>query len=85
MSDLREKQYQHTFEATIAQLTLRRRIQGDFTLSECAKLLETEYINQGNNWIGRGSLQDIVLQATIAAYEVFIAEWQYDDEKSCGK
>ncbi|MBN1482188.1 hypothetical protein EH223_08020 [candidate division KSB1 bacterium] len=82
MGDLREKQYQDTFDATIAQLTMRRRTEMNFTLHECQKILESEYINQGNNWVGRGSLQDIVQEATIAAYEVFIAEWRHERDQS---
>jgi len=78
MRDLKETHYQNTFDAIIAQLTIRRRREKDFTLDECRKLLHTEYINQGNDWIGRGSLQDIVHGATIAAYESFIADWEHE-------
>ncbi len=77
MSDLKEKQYQETFDAITAQLTMRRRLDKSFDLDECRRLLHTEYINDGNDFIGRGTLQDIVQQATIAAYEAFIAEWDH--------
>jgi len=30
----------------------------------------------GNDWIGRGELGDIISQATIAAYELFIHQWK---------
>jgi hypothetical protein len=74
--NMRERHYQETYDATIAQLTIRRRLDQNFTIDECQKHLQTEYINQGNDWVGRGSLQHIVQEATIAAYEAFIAEWR---------
>ncbi len=77
MGDLKEKHYKEVFDATFAQLTLRRRLK-QLSLEECRKLLETEYINQGNDWVGRGSLQEIVSSATIAAYEVFIVNWEQE-------
>jgi hypothetical protein len=30
----------------------------------------------GADWAGRGEVQDIIMAATIAAYEHFIAEWK---------
>lgn len=82
MSDLKERHYQETFDAVTAQLTMRRRLDALFDLKECKKLLHTEYINDGNDFIGRGTLQDIVQDATIAAYEVFIAEWESETKPS---
>ncbi len=76
MQDIRDQKYKETFEATVAQITMRRRLYKEFTLQELQKLLETAYINQGNEWGGKGSLQDIVQEATIAAFEYLIAEWQ---------
>ncbi len=57
---------------------LERRIQNDSscTLESVQGILSNLYIHEGNNWEGRGRLQDVVLSATIAAYEQFIAEWK---------
>lgn len=82
MSDLKEKHYHNTFDAVTAQLVMRRRLDKNFDLKECKKMLHTEYINDGNDFIGRGTLQDIVQDATIAAYEAFIAEWESETESS---
>ncbi len=79
MQDIRDQKYTETFEATVAQITMRRRVDKNFTLHELQKLLETAYINQGNEWGGKGSLQEIVQEATIAAYEFLLAEWQEND------
>jgi hypothetical protein len=35
----------------------------------------------GADWGGRGSLQDIILSARIAAYERFIAQWKAETAK----
>jgi len=82
MIDLKEKHYHDTFEAVTAQLTMRRRLDKDFDLNECIKLLQTQYINDGNDFVGRGILGDIVQQATIAAYEAFIVEWENEINSS---
>ncbi len=76
MSDLREQKYRQVFEATLAQLAARRRADPHFTIKELEQLLHSEYIHQGNDWVGKGSLAEIVQGATIAAYESFLAEWQ---------
>jgi hypothetical protein len=31
---------------------------------------------EGDDWLGRGEVGDIMMAATIAAYEVFIAQWE---------
>jgi hypothetical protein len=33
----------------------------------------------GSDWVGRGALQDVVMQATIAAYEHVIAQWEKEE------
>jgi len=76
MSDFKQDKYKETFEATINMLTNRRAKDPSFSLADLEKLMKTEYINQGNDWVGRGSLQDIVVDATLAAYEVFYSEWK---------
>lgn len=76
MEDIKEKLYRETFDAIIAQVTYRRRTDRTFDAHEIKKLLETAYVNLGNDWVGRGSLYDTVQEATIAAYESVLAELQ---------
>lgn len=55
---------------------LERRMENDrnCTLGDLEGILKHLYIYYGNDWTGRGMLQDTVLSATIAAYEYFIGE-----------
>jgi len=42
--------------------------------NDIEQTLKQLYINDGADWLGRGEVQDIILRATIAAYEQFLAE-----------
>lgn len=52
-----------------------------YTIEEAKGVLKHLYIQEGNDQGGRGELQDICLSALIAAYESFIAHWEYDNKK----
>lgn len=49
-----------------------------FSIEDAERQLSHLYILDGNDWLGRGELGDIVSQATIAAYELFIHEWKVE-------
>lgn len=80
-TDWREEKRQETFESTLRGLANRRRADPFFTLEDAKAGLEHLYILEGNDWIGRGELGDIVTSATIAAYEHFIFEWQAETDE----
>jgi hypothetical protein len=40
------------------------------------RLFDTAYTREGNDWVGRGAVADIVNAATIAAYEHMLIEWK---------
>lgn len=69
--------FDNTFEETRAHL-LGRRLQGQFGVEELQSLLESTYVNQGLDWVGRGELFRIRQEATIAAMELTLAEWQQE-------
>jgi hypothetical protein len=48
----------------------------DCTIEDIESLLKSLYKLDGDDWLGRGEVQDIVMSATLAAYEHFIAEWK---------
>jgi hypothetical protein len=73
--DWRELTYEKTFEQEMRGLE-RRRVSTACTIEEIESLLESLYKLDGDNWLGRGEVQDIVMSATIAAYERFLAEWR---------
>ncbi|PKL07249.1 MAG: hypothetical protein CVV53_00455 [Spirochaetae bacterium HGW-Spirochaetae-9] len=75
-TDWREQKREEVLESMLRGLENRRRIDPEFTLADARSALEHQYILDGNDWLGRGELGDIVTSATIAAYELFIAAWQ---------
>ena len=79
-NDFLKTVYRQTFEAIYAYLEERRCIDPTFTPEDIRQFLEDAYVRQGNNWIGRGLLEDAKLDAIIAAYESFLAEWEAESE-----
>ncbi len=75
-TDWREKKREEVFESTLKGLENRRRVDPSFSLSDARSSLDHLYVLEGNDWLGRGELGDIVTSATIAAYEHFIVEWE---------
>ncbi|MDX9827925.1 MAG: hypothetical protein RBT73_09285 [Spirochaetia bacterium] len=74
-TDWREKKREEVFESTLRGLQNRRRIDPSFSLDDLKSALNHLYVLDGNDWLGRGELGDIVSSATIAAYEHFQIEW----------
>jgi hypothetical protein len=71
-----EQQYHQVFEAVCRRVQRRRQTDPDFTIARLRGILETQYVYQGNNWVGRGAVADTAIAATIAAYEHLLAEWE---------
>lgn len=76
ISDWQENKRRETFESTVSGLENRRRVDPSFTLDDAVSALDHLYVLEGNDWLGRGELGDIVTSATIAGYEHFIFEWR---------
>jgi hypothetical protein len=70
-----DKKYAEVFEQELLGLE-RRKVNTDCTIEDIEGLLESLYRLDGDDWLGRGGVQDIVISATIAAHERFIAEWK---------
>jgi len=79
--DWRDITYKETFDEEIRGLARRR--QTDFTckIEDLEGILNALYIMDGADQGGRGSLQDEIIAARIAAYEHFIAQWKAETEK----
>ena len=71
-----DEKYREVFEDELTGLERRRERDPSCTVSDLEGILKNLYIMDGNDWIGRGQVQDTTLSATIAAYEHFIAEWK---------
>jgi hypothetical protein len=74
--DWRDTKYNETLEDEIRGLQRRRESDPGCTIAGLEGILQHLYHLDGADWGGRGEVQDITLQATIAAYEHTIAEWK---------
>lgn len=54
----------------------------NYSIESLESLLESMYIVQGNDQLGRGSRHDISINATIAAAETVLYEWRKQLRKS---
>ena len=72
----RDVKYNEVFEQEVLGLERRRNADPAFTVKDIEGLLEHLYDMDGADWYGRGEVQDIIMAATIAAHEYFIAEWK---------
>jgi len=68
--------YKEIFEQETLGLTRRRQADPNCRIEDIEGTLKNLYIMDGADQGGRGVLQDIIMAATIAAYEHFIAEWK---------
>jgi hypothetical protein len=76
--DWRELKYEETLQDELRGLTRRREADPGCTVEDLEGILRHLYHMDGADWLGRGEVQDIILSATIAAYELFISEWKAD-------
>lgn len=77
----REEKYQQVFDDVMKYVANQRKTDPTFTIQSLEAQLETEYINQGNDWVGRGEAVDLRIQATIAAYQQALANWRDELKK----
>jgi hypothetical protein len=76
VTEWRDEKYDEVFTSTLRGLEKRRAVDACFQLADAEGVLHHLYIQDGNDWIGRGELQDAIVGATIAAYECFITDWK---------
>ncbi|MDR2966283.1 MAG: hypothetical protein LBU88_10985 [Treponema sp.] len=74
--------YKETFEQEIRGLTRRRQSDPDCKIEDLEGILRNLYIMDGADQGGRGPLQDIIMAATIAAYEHIISSWKAEIQKN---
>ncbi len=68
--------YNEAFEREYTNLTLRKAADPEFTREYLTGLLQSMYVNQGNNYMDRTDAKDSVLRAMIAACETLLSEWE---------
>ena len=84
LTDWEEERFDEIFDQTIHHIERLKEHDPGFTLDRLKGMLETEYVNQGNDWAGRGEVGNISSEATIAAYQQLIARWEREEEESRG-
>ena len=62
MNSTNEKIYWQIFETAVQSIENRRRIDPSFTIECLQRLLDTEYIVQGNDQFGRGGAFELRLK-----------------------
>jgi len=74
--DWKDKAYDDAYAQTLSSLERRRADDPSFGIDDARGILKHLYVQDGNDWVGRGELQDLLLAATIAAHESLIAAWE---------
>jgi len=72
----RDVKYTEIFEDTMRGLYLRLQKDPSFTKEELDGIIKHLYVMDGNDQYGRGEIQDLAIQASIAAHEQFREEWK---------
>ena len=68
--------YKEIFEQETRGLIRRRQADSACKIEDIEGILRNLYIMDGADHDGRGTLQDTIMAATIAAYEQFISDWK---------
>lgn len=68
--------YDTVFEDVCHFVAYQRETDPTFTLAQLEGLLQMAYHRADDDWVGRGIVQDIVLSATVAAYEQCLTAWK---------
>lgn len=77
-TEIIDEKYRHVYDEELRGLERRWANDKQCTIADLEGILKALYVHDGNDWTGRGQLQDAVVAATIAAYEHFIAEHKAD-------
>ena len=76
MNEHLQEMYEEAFDREYTNLMLRKKSDPDFTKEYLAGLLQSLYINQGNNHMDRTEAKEKALQAMISACETMLSEWE---------
>ncbi len=74
-SDWKDRKFDEVYRSCLGSLHRQKETDGSFTLETARGVLEHLYVQEGNDWTGRGEVQDIQIEASIAAYERFLSDW----------
>ena len=71
IAERQEEKFNEIYEKTFDQLEYRWNHDDDFSVKDLERQLETFYVDEGNDWAGRGLPGQVIKSATIAATEAF--------------
>ncbi|GAB1483802.1 hypothetical protein MASR2M78_26180 [Treponema sp.] len=74
--DWKDIKYEETLEQELRGLKRRRAADPSCTVADIEGVLRDLYNMEGSDWVGRGELGDLIMKATIAAYERFVFDWK---------
>ena len=80
MTDYSEVAFNETFDIVYNDILNRKQNNKGFDKNDLKELLNTLYMNEGNNWTGHGEIVMAKHSATIAACEAILAEWDGQKE-----
>lgn len=66
--------FEDVYESTLAQLRTKQENDNNFSIEEIEGQLDSLYIYQGQDWVGRGRLSEVKTAAAIAAFETFLSK-----------
>mgnify|MGYP006284839703 FL=1 len=72
IAERQEEKFNEIYEKTFDQLEYRWNHDDDFSVKDLERQLETFYVDEGNDWAGRGLPGQVIKSATIAATEAFL-------------
>ncbi|NBF40055.1 MAG: hypothetical protein GVY14_06525 [Spirochaetes bacterium] len=72
IAERQEEKFNEIYEKTFDQLEYRWNHDDDFSVKDLERQLQTFYVDEGNDWAGRGLPGQVVKSATIAATEAFL-------------
>ena len=75
MDEYLQQIYDDAFQNAYDSFTHRRRTDPLFTRRYMEGLLESLYVRQGDDWLGRGEVRDREQSAMISAAETILQEW----------
>ena len=75
MDDMFEQVFNNAYDDAYEHFKMRKHDDPTFNRTTLQGFLDSQYQNQGNNWEGRSEVKELTLNATIAAAETILAEW----------
>lgn len=75
VDDLLQRVYDDAFDDAYTSFVIRRQSDPLFTREFLQGLLNSMYVQQGNNWDGRGQTKETAHSALIAAAELVYSQW----------